>query len=175
MKIETVNINDLISPDFNPRLMSEEEMNKLEMSLKNYGYIDPIIVNRYNNHIVGGNQRYEALKSLGYKDIDVIFIDEPDLNREKALNLALNKISGEWDTPKLEIILDELTSEGFDLDLTGFDKIELKEMSLEKNIPLWEDVPDDLDNVTDDLIQEQKEKEKKDKIICPHCGNEIQI
>lgn len=173
MKIETVNINSLISPDFNPRLMSEEEMNKLEMSLKNYGYIDPIIVNRYNNHIVGGNQRYEALKSLGYTDIDVIFIDEPDLNREKALNLALNKISGEWDTPKLETIIGELNSEGFDLDLTGFDKIELKEMSLEKNIPLWDDVPDDLDNVTGDLIQEQKEKEKKDKIICPHCGNEI--
>ena len=130
MEIVKVNINELISPEYNPRQITDDEMEKLKNSINEFGYIAPIIVNKHNNHIVGGNQRYEALKSLGYTDVDVIFVDEPDLNREKALNIALNKISGEWDTEKLFVILEELEVNDFDLGLTGFDgfdeEIEIK-------------------------------------------------
>ena len=125
MEIVKVDINELISPEYNPRQITDDEMEKLKNSIKEFGYIAPIIVNKHNNHIVGGNQRYEALKSLGYTDVDVIFIDEPDLNHEKALNIALNKISGEWDNEKLTQIFKDMKVEGFDLELSGFGDFEL--------------------------------------------------
>lgn len=125
MEIVKVDINELISPEYNPRQITDEEMEKLKNSINEFGYVDPIIVNKHNNHIVGGNQRYEALKSLGYTDVDVIFVDEPDLNREKALNIALNKISGEWDNEKLTQIFKDMKVEGFDPELSGFGDYEL--------------------------------------------------
>ena len=131
MEIVKVDINELISPEYNPRQITDEEMEKLKNSINEFGYIAPIIVNKHNNHIVGGNQRYEALKSLGYTDVDVIFIDEQDLNREKALNIALNKISGNFDNVKLKEILIELHDDDFNLDLTGFGKIELTDLNIE--------------------------------------------
>ena len=120
MEIVKVKINDLISPDYNPRTITDEELSKLKDSLEEFGYISPIIVNKHNNHIVGGNQRYLCLKSLGYDEIDVIYINEPDLQREKALNIRLNNLSGEWDTGKLETIFNEFESTGFNTELTGF-------------------------------------------------------
>lgn len=120
MEIKKVQINDLISPDYNPRTITPEELKKLKDSLEEFGYISPIIVNKYNNHIVGGNQRYLCLKELNYTEIDVIYINEPDIQREKALNIRLNNLSGEWDTGKLETIFNEFESTGFNADLTGF-------------------------------------------------------
>ena len=130
MKIEKVKINELISPNFNPRTISDDEMDKLKNSLTEFGYIDPIIVNKHNNHIVGGNQRFKALKELGYTSVDVVFIDEPDIHREKALNIALNKISGEWDSTKLEQIFEEFRLNDFNIELTGFDDIEIEELEI---------------------------------------------
>lgn len=125
MKIEKVNIDELISPEYNPRDMPPEEMEKLKRSITEFGYVDPIIVNEVNNHIIGGNQRYEALKELGYDEVDVVYVHEEDINREKALNIALNKISGEWDNEKLTKIFTDMKVEGFDLELTGFGDFEL--------------------------------------------------
>ena len=135
MEIVKVDINDLISPEYNPRQINDDEMEKLKNSINEFGYIAPIIVNKHNNHIIGGNQRYEALKSLGYTDVDVVFVDEPDLNREKALNIALNKISGEWDFVKLADIIDELELNDFDIPLTGFDEQELENFYIEEENP----------------------------------------
>ena len=131
MEIVKVNINELISPEYNPRQITDEEMEKLKNSINEFGYIAPIIVNKHNNHIVGGNQRYEALKSLGYTDVDVVFVDEQDIQREKALNIALNKISGEWDFVKLADIIDDLELNDFDISLTGFDEPELENFGIE--------------------------------------------
>ena len=153
MEIVKVDINELISPEYNPRQITDDEMEKLKNSINEFGYVDPIIVNKHNNHVVGGNQRYEALKSLGYTDVDVIFIDEPDLNREKALNIALNKISGEWDFVKLADIIDDLELNDFDISLTGFDEPELEDFGIEdptdhESVEIVEDdyeEPDDLE------------------------------
>ena len=133
MEIVKVDINELISPEYNPRQITDDEMGKLKNSINEFGYIAPIIVNKHNNHIIGGNQRYEALKSLGYTDVDVVFVDEPDLNREQALNIALNKISGEWDFIKLADILDDLELNDFDISLTGFDDPELENFGIEED------------------------------------------
>ena len=133
MKIEKVDINSLISPEFNPRQITTEELNKLQNSITEFGYIEPIIVNDVNNHIVGGNQRWKALKQLGYTSVDVIYVHYTDLNKEKACNLALNKISGEWDTEKLEVILQEIEVSDIDIGLTGFDDLELQELNVIDN------------------------------------------
>ena len=132
MEIVKVDINELISPEYNPRQITDDEMGKLKNSINEFGYVTPIIVNKHNNHIVGGNQRYEALKSLGYTDVDVVFVDEPDIQREKALNIALNKISGEWDFVKLADIIDDLELNDFDISLTGFDDLELESFGIEE-------------------------------------------
>ena len=132
MKVEKININDLIFPKYNPRreLKSEdEEYKKIKNSIKKFGYVDPIIINE-DNTIIGGNQRGNVLKDLGYNEIDVIRLN---LNKadEKALNVALNKISGEWDKEKLYEVL-----KGFeenDFLLTGFDNNEFKELEEEFN------------------------------------------
>ena len=125
MKIEKVNINELISPEYNPRDITPEEMEKLKTSIKEFGYVDPIIVNDVNNHIIGGNQRYEAMKQLGYTEVEVSYVNIPDLNREKALNIRLNNSSGEWDKNKLESILEEMELDHFDISLTGFNDLNL--------------------------------------------------
>ena len=131
MKIEKTNINNLISPDWNPRQITEEELRKLETSLNEFGYIEPIIVNDVNMHIVGGNQRAKALKTLGYDEVDVVYVHIEDINKEKACNVALNKISGDWDTDKLQVVLEEIELSPIDVSLTGFDEIELTEMEID--------------------------------------------
>ena len=146
MDIVKVDINELISPEYNPRQITDGEMGKLKNSINEFGYIAPIIVNKHNNHIVGGNQRCLALKQLGYTMIDVIYINEPDINKEKALNIRLNNLSGEWDMPKLEKVIDELKMEKFDITLTGFDidNVESFDDLEVNNIPFNETIASDL-------------------------------
>ena len=145
MEIEKVKITDIIPAEYNPRTISENELTKLTNSINEFGLVDPIIINLKNMHIIGGHQRYEALISqhmldnefmaelnlIQMGDIGWIFT-ETDLkieseDHEKALNLALNKISGEWEFEKLSEILDDLSMEGFDIELTGFEDLEINE------------------------------------------------
>ena len=119
-------IEELIPATYNPRknLTSEDnEYQKIKKSIEQFGYVEPIIINK-DKTIIGGHQRLNVLRDLGYKEIDVIEIDI-DKAKEKALNVALNKITGEWDMDKLGSLLNELNDEQFDLKLTGFDASEL--------------------------------------------------
>ena len=172
MEIVKVDINELISPEYNPRQITDDEMEKLKNSINEFGYIAPIIVNKHNNHIVGGNQRYEALKELGYKEIDVVYIHEKDENREKALNIALNKISGEWDEVKLNQIFTEMKLAGFDkVSLTGFEDYEVQELSIINDI----NYDDDFDLTDDDLSEDKEEEIEKDEVTCPYCNETFEI
>ena len=173
MEIVKVDINELICPEYNPRQITDDEMEKLKNSINEFGYIDPIIVNSVNNHIVGGNQRYECLKSLGYNEIDVIFIEEPDINREKALNIALNKISGEWDETKLNNIFEEFKLQGFTkTELTGFNMEEILELQLINDL----EFNTELEEEHMDLPSEQDSTiEEVEQITCPHCGEKFTI
>ena len=172
MEIVKVDINELISPEYNPRQITDDEMEKLKNSINEFGYVAPIIVNKHNNHIVGGNQRYEALKSLGYEEIDVVYIHEKDKNREKALNIALNKISGEWDEVKLNQIFTEMKLAGFDkVSLTGFEDYEVQELSFINDI----NYDDDFDLSDDDLSEDEEEEVKKEEITCPYCNETFEI
>lgn len=163
MQVETISIDELVSPEWNPRVISELEMEKLKNSIKEFGYVDPIIVNRHNNHIVGGNQRYLALKELGYNEVEVLYINEPDILKEKAMNIALNKISGEWDQDKLDVVLEEIQLSDIDITLTGFDEIEFTNLSEDEDYIIPDDEPEYDESIADDI----------ETIICPSCGYEI--
>ena len=131
MDIVKIDINLLNPAPYNPRVdlqPSDPEYIKLKNSINSFGYVEPLVVNKRNNVIVGGHQRYKVLKDLGYKEVEVVYVDLDD-SAEKGLNIALNKISGDWDAEKLEDLLRELNVDtDFDVLLTGFDTSELEEL-----------------------------------------------
>lgn len=130
MKIVKKQITELLPASYNPRKdlqLNDKEMQQLINSIKEFGYVEPIIYNIKTNVVVGGHQRLKALKHLGYEEVDVVEIDIEE-DKEKALNIALNKISGDWDNSKLAELLKELDTEGFNLDLTGFSREEIDEL-----------------------------------------------
>lgn len=125
MNVVKMKLSSLVSPDFNPRVIGDDEFERLKDSIRRYGYSDPIIVNKRNNHIVAGNQRFRALSELNrenhgkYTLIDVVLVDL-DLADEKAFNIGHNKIGGDFDRVKLDALLDELEALDYDMALTGF-------------------------------------------------------
>lgn len=129
MNIQIINIEKLKPAEYNPRKdlqPEDEEWRKIQRSIEEFGYVDPIIVNS-DMTVIGGHQRLKVLKDLGYTEIECNVVDL-DKTKEKALNIALNKISGEWDNKKLEELLAELKNLDFDLDITGFSQDELNEI-----------------------------------------------
>lgn len=121
--VKEVSINKLKVAPYNPRLEMEPgmpEWEKLKKSIEDFGNVEPIVWNQRTGHVVGGHQRLAVLKSMGYKKVPCSVVDL-DIEDEKVLNIALNKIKGEWDYDKLEKILREFeydiaTSSGFSED-----------------------------------------------------------
>lgn len=115
LNIEYVPVNDLKLSDYNPRRHSAEAMSALKESITRFDMVDPIIANRAPgrlNVVIGGHMRLKALKELGRETAPVVYLYIPELEREKELNLRLNKNTGE-----------------FDLDLlANFDEIFLKDI-----------------------------------------------
>ncbi len=120
-------IEDLRPDPANPRRISDEELESLTRSIREFGLIDPIIVRREDKVVIGGHQRLLAARRLGLKQVPVVLVD---LSEERAhlLNLALNRISGSWDQELLARLLADLNEvPDVDLTLTGFSDDELKQ------------------------------------------------
>lgn len=127
MQIEKKKVIDLVPADYNPRKdlkPGEKEYEKLKRSIDEFGYVDPLIWNKRTSRLVGGHQRLKVLKDMGIDEVDVVVVDM-DEEKEKALNVALNKISGDWDKDKLMLLITDLQGEDFDVSLTGFDTEDL--------------------------------------------------
>ena len=184
MKIKKINITDINEADYNPRTISDDEMTKLENSITEFGFVDPMIINLKNNKLIGGHQRYNALLSLNMKkgnfaeelnlvelgDIGWVF---PDMDlkieseqHEKALNIALNKISGTWDNEKLFTLLEELEYDDMGIELTGFTDEEME--MLEKGVYDSDYEEEYFDNLED--IYEKPDDWKPKEYECPVCG-----
>lgn len=117
-KIEYVPTKDLIPADYNPRKWNDKQLSDLKESIKKFGFVDPAIINSNpgrKNIIIGAHMRIVAAQSLDIKEIPVVFVDIPDIEKEKELNLRLNKNTGEFDF-KLLADFDEnfLSNAGFD-------------------------------------------------------------
>ena len=124
MEIVQVKIDELKEAVYNPRVLGAREKRDLTESVKEFGLVDPIIVNGNKdrfNIIVGGHQRVDVARSLGYEEVPVFYVDL-DEEKEKELNLRLNRYYGEFDFEKLN---------NYDRDLltkVGFKDSELKKV-----------------------------------------------
>jgi len=123
LKLTQVPIGKLKPAAYNPRHFSDEEMDSLVRSLREFGMVDPIIANK-DGTVIGGHQRLKAARLAGIETVPVVYVNLPKA-KQKALNLALNRIGGEWDEAKLRSLLEELAGTDVDLELTGFSVDEL--------------------------------------------------
>ena len=133
LDIEKIDIHSLVPADYNPRKISDKDYANLKKSIDEFGIVDPIIVNLNDNTIISGHQRFDVLfyeqelselLLIKLGDIGWVFTDTDlkvkDKNHEKTLNLALNRIHGEFDEDLLNEVLIELEEVKLD-HLTGFD------------------------------------------------------
>ena len=126
MKIESKLVKDLNPASYNPRQISSKQYKDLKESVKKFGLVDPIIVNK-DNTVIGGHQRLKVCKELKYVEVDCVMLDLSK-EEERELNIRLNKNTGDFDMDILanEFDIEELTDWGFkhiDLDV-NIDKIE---------------------------------------------------
>lgn len=130
IQITTMKIKDLKPAKYNPRKISKKEITKLKQSIQEYGLVQNIVVNK-DYTIIGGHQRVQACAELGIMEVPVMILDLPE-DKEKALNIALNKISGQFDESALAELLKELEETQGDL-VTGYDNDELARLFFKQN------------------------------------------
>lgn len=140
MKLQEVELKKLNAAAYNPRVKLEpgmEEYEKLKKSIETFGDVEPIVWNKTTGNVVGGHQRLQVLRDLGYKKATVSVV-EMDEAAEKRLNLALNKARGDWDAEKLEDLLASMEPESLEVSGFGADEIAIL---LENNdgIDDWDD------------------------------------
>ena len=129
LNMREVPLSWLKPAEYNPRKdlkPGDAEYEKIKASIEAFTYVDPIIAN-IDGTIIGGHQRFKVLCDLGYEFADVVVVDKSK-DEEAALNIALNKISGEWEPAKLAQLIGRIDLSGLDATLTGFDADQIKKM-----------------------------------------------
>jgi DNA modification methylase len=137
MRFETRLLADLHPAEYNPRVPlkpADPEYQSIKRSIEEFGYADPIVINS-DGTIIKGHQRRTVMMDMGYLEADVIVLDIQDKAKEKALNIALNKITGKWDNAILKDLLLELDLEGYDFSVTGFHRDDLEDLIQLVDIP----------------------------------------
>ena len=128
-ELKMLPVSELKPAEYNPRKKlkpGDKEYKKIKNSIEEFGFADPLVVNS-DMTIIGGHQRLSVAMDLGYTEVPCAVVDV-DKTREKALNIALNKITGEWDEQMLIDLITELKDADYDLDFTGFDAPEVEEL-----------------------------------------------
>ena len=129
MEIKELPLKELKPAAYNPRKKlkkGDKEYEKIKQSLLKFGYVDPILVNE-DLTVIGGHQRLTVLKDLDYETAKCVIV-KLSKEDEKALNIALNKITGQWDEALLADLLLDLQESDFNLDLTGFEPPEIDDI-----------------------------------------------
>lgn len=131
MKIETILLSDYKDAPYNPRLdlkPGDPDYEKLKRSIDEFTFLEPPVVNIRTHHIVSGHQRIKVLREMGITEIDAVIVDF-SIEKEKAANLAMNRVKGDWNREKLATLLDELSKlPDFDIGITGFDTPEISQI-----------------------------------------------
>jgi ParB-like chromosome segregation protein Spo0J len=133
LTIVEVPAKDLIPADYNPRRWDDVSYANLKESIKRFGMVDPIIVNGCSNRknvVIGGHFRLKVAQDVGFKTVPVVYLNIPDLAKEKELNLRLNKNTGEWDWNLLAKFNESVLSE------IGFSSQELDDI-FKKSLKNW--------------------------------------
>ncbi len=153
IQIQQVPVSELKSADYNPRKWDEVAIKNLQESIKRFGLVDPIIVNgatERKNIVIGGHFRLKVAKDMGFHEIPVVYLNIPEIEKEKELNLRLNRNTGEWDWSLLaefdEVFLTDI----------GFSSEELDDIfNLEEN-PEKFDLDKELQKLKIEKIEVQK-------------------
>lgn len=166
--IKRMKIKELCPATYNPRKdlqPGDPQYDSLMRSMKNFGYVDPIVYNNRTGRVVGGHQRLKIFAAEGVTEADCVVVDLSEKD-EKTLNIALNKIHGEWDMDKLEEVMRELADEA-EAALTGFSQDEID--------MIVADVDDiDVDSFFTPSEPKEKENPKHCTVCCPECGCEFE-
>ena len=137
MKVISLKVNEINPSVYNPRRdlqPGDPDYEKLKKSILEFDMVEPLVWNERTDNLVGGHQRLKVLQELGVENVEVSVVDLSEV-KEKALNLALNKISGEWDFPRLKDLLEELDTGNFDIEIMGFDDKEIEDLMTQFNVP----------------------------------------
>lgn len=113
---------------YNPRHIGEDEFESLVESIKRFGFVVPVIFNTRTGRLVSGHQRVKAAVHLGMTEVPVLDVDI-DETQERLLNVAMNRIKGKFDAEKLSVIFAELITAGEEIEITGFDSLEVAEIN----------------------------------------------
>lgn len=141
MIIQNILISKINAAKYNPRKdlkPSDAEFKKLKDSIERWDLVEPLVVNQRTNTLISGHQRLKVCKALGMTEVQAVMVDL-SLEREKLLNMSLNKNGSDWDYIKLEELFREFTPD--DLTITGFDADEIEKITAfmddiePKNIP----------------------------------------
>lgn len=125
LAIEQVPIDQLHPDPANPRRIGDEELEALTRSLRQWGFVQPVLARKADRIVIGGHQRVVAARRLGLTTVPVIWLDL-GVEQARLLNLALNRISGDWDADLLARLLTDLGADvQLDLTLSGFDEEEI--------------------------------------------------
>lgn len=144
---------DLNPAKYNPRKQlkpGDPEFEALARSMKEFGYVELILVNIRDgsNVIISEHQRWSVLNYLGETEAECLTVDLPE-PEEKALNIAMNKISGQWDMEKLKGVLRDIDLSDLDATLTGFQEEELGGLIGDVDVDITTE--DDFDALSEDI------------------------
>lgn len=154
-RYENVDINKLVPYEKNARTHSPEQVAKIARSIKEFGFINPVLIDG-NFGIIAGHGRVEGAKSLGMTEVPCLFVEDLTEAQKRAYILADNKLALDagWDDEILKEELLGLKEMNFDISITGFEDYDASSINIDNFF---------------EQAEEQKEKEPK-KIQCPHCG-----
>lgn len=153
LNLQRIPVEKLKPAKYNPRKdlkPGDPQYEKIKRSITEFGYVDPVIWNEVTGNIVGGHQRYKVLTAEGATEIDCVVVHIEDKRDEKALNIALNKATGDWEPVALADLLEDLQNSGYDLNSTGFDAAEIDDLFSKVHD---KDVKDDNCTVDPDAIE----------------------
>jgi len=128
MKMRKVPLEKIKPSPFNPRVdlkPGDKAYEDLKRSIQEFDCVEPLVWNEKSGNVVGGHQRLKILQERGDKETDVVVVSLEE-REEKLLNLALNKIQGDWDFTRLADVLTDLDTGEGSLELSGFDASELE-------------------------------------------------
>jgi len=166
IKIERIPFEQMNPAPYNPRVALEPGdpmYDALKQSIETFGCVEPIVWNKQTGNIVGGHQRFKVAKDLGYTEDNAVVVDLDD-TQEKSLNLALNKVSGQWDNDKLAVILEEMQEAS--MEAIGFSEGEINRILENANLDINSFFKDAESPPEKDT---EIEPHGEDEIQCPHC------
>lgn len=158
-KMELVNIDKLVPYVNNSRTHSPEQINKIRSSLREFGFVSPIIIDK-DYGIIAGHGRVLAAQAEGIDKVPCVFAEHLSETQKRAYIIADNRMALDagWDSDILKLELAQLEIEDFDISLTGFDNFEI-------------------DKMLDDLTEEREDKElpKASYELIIECENEADL